>query len=537
MRFDLLNEYYNGPVYLGKLRERLAIIADIEKNPVKRLEYQLKWSKDPIAFIEQFGFIKIPEYNNAIKPFFLFEYQKRVIQKIKDAEDSNQEHEILVDKPRGMGLTWIIVWYQVWKWATANNWTGFDLSRSEAEVDDGSDNPDSSIFGKLRWCIAKLPKWMKEGYRPKGKKGTQTDSNLKIVNPQAENTIVGSTTNANAGRSRRYSFIFVDECFSIERFNEVWRSLQSVARVKVFVTTVKQGKVFLDFKDMCDKAGDYISLSWRDHPFKDQQWYEEMIKKAEFDPEVMKEIEVDYAVNIRSQYYPEIRQAKCVSAMEYNRKLPLYVSLDFGAQDLTVIIWWQYENGEFKCFNAYANSRKPLDWYAPFLNPQIEFDPLKYNEFQQKLLSDIRSWERPKAYFGEVAHFQKMMPLNRSIAEELIKWGIRLMANQYAVEYEVRRHTTSSLLPKTVFNMQAPYVSALYDAISNSRYSSSIRAVGSKATALKPAHDKETADYRSAAENFYVNIARVLRTQREDYQRRPPEDRGFMSSIVKNLKI
>ena len=68
---------------------------------------------------------------------------------------------------------------------------------------------------------------------------------MKLVNPGTDCGIVGSTTNANAGRSRRYSFIFIDECFSVERFNEIWRSLQSVARLKVFVSTVKRGRNYV----------------------------------------------------------------------------------------------------------------------------------------------------------------------------------------------------------------------------------------------------------------------------------------------------
>lgn len=540
MRFELLDNFYKSKEYMDFLKERVSVLSAIEKSPIERMRYFEQWREDPIAFIEMFGYIKVPEYQNAIKPFKLFEYQKNIIIKIKEAEDSNLEHEILIDKPRGMGATWVLVWYEIWRWVFRDNWAGFNLSRTEAEVDDGSTLPDGSIFGKMRWSIQKLPDWLREGFRGKTgtKRGTVHDMSLRILNPANGASLIGSTTNSNAGRSRRYSFIFVDECFAVERFSDIWRALQSVARVKVFASTVKQGKTFQDFKDMCEQNGDYISLSWKDNPFKDQIWYEEQIKKAEFDPEVMKEIEVDYSVNIKSQYYPEIRDAICVNGIPYNRKIPIYMSMDFGVQDRTVLIWFQWDGGKINIINAYCNSRKPLDWYVPFMNPETSFDPEKYNEFQQRELSKIRTWDKPRAYFGEPAHLQRVMPLNRSIQDELLKYKIRLLINGHANEHAVRRHAVSTLMKRFVFDMSVPYVGELYDALANSRYANSVRSVSSKATTLKPVHDTEISDYRSAFENFCVNFPRIARLHRDTLER---GENGrvdpMISGLIKYLKI
>lgn len=517
MRHKLLDEWYSSNEYREKLINRMKLLQQCENEPLEipRLVIE-RWSKNPIEFIEQFGWVIIPEFNDEIKPFFLFEYQKKIIQKIWDAELSGEDHEILIDKPRGMGLTWTIVWYEIWRWLFSENWGGFNLSRSEAEVDSGNSDPNSSIFGKFRWSISMLPEWLvPEGFMPKGKKGTSTDMSLRISNPSMGSSLIGSTTNQNAGRSRRYSFTFVDECFAIEHFNSVWRSLQSVSRVKVFVSTVKAGKVFQDFKAMCEKNGDYVSLKWSDHPFKDQQWYEEQLKKAEFDPEVMKEIEVDYTVNIRSQYYPEIRQSQIVYDYVFDRKKPVYISLDFGAQDLTVIIYWTFDGNNFIALDCISNSRKNLDWYIPFLNPTIQENPEHYLPYHLEALKRIRAYGKPKAYFGEAAHFQKVMPLNRSIAEELNKYGVRLLYNNHAVTYEPRRRATSLLLPRTIFNFNSDGVTELYDAISNSRYASANRGT-SKDAHLKPVHDVGLADFRSAFENFCVSVPRILRLQRDE---------------------
>lgn len=536
MRHKLLDDYYKSPEYMSKLMARFEVLKSCEAEPLRINQLAIeRWSVDPIEFIEQFGWISIPEFNNESKPFFLFDYQKRVIAKIWEAELSGEDHEILIDKPRGMGLTWTLVWYEIWRWMFSPRWGGFNLSRTESEVDDGTTDPKSSIFGKFRWSISMMPEFMMPtGFAPKGKKGTITDSMLRISNPQIGSSLVGSTTNSNAGRSRRYSLIFVDECFAIEHFRRVYSSLQSVARVKVFVSTVKSGKVNQDFKDMCELAGNYISLSWKDHPFKDIEWYNEQVKKAEFDPEVMKEIEVDYAVNIRSQYYPEIRTAKCIEDVQYSRARPLYVSMDWGSQDNTWIIWWQFDGSFFIALEAVSSSRKPLDWYVPFLNPSVQYNPEHYTPYHREILEKARTWNKPLAYFGEAAHFQRVMPLNRSVADELGKWGVRLMSNNNAIQHEPRRRATSMLLPRTIFNMSADGVTELYDSIASSRYASSARST-SKDSSMKPVHD-EYSDARSAAENFYVNAPRLLRVQRKELDSEM-RDQNTIGMLIKKLKV
>jgi len=934
MRFKLLEQFYESPEYRAKVQARLEVLKNCQDEPLNITRLALeKWSVDPIDFIETFGWVIIPEFNNAIKPFFLFPYQKKIITKIWEAELSGQDHEILIDKPRGMGLTWTIVWYQIWRWCFTPNWGGFNLSRSESEVDDGTADAGSSIFGKYRWSLAHLPSWLlPEGYVPKGKKGNPTDMMLRISNPQIGSSLIGSSTNQQAGRSRRYAFCltgdtlvltpngfkeikeiveknitsiiggdgkvynikkyikvppqkiyrvllrggieikgtgdhpimiwdkkkkkdigfkslselttadnvkiykggfsfpvnyvpidlkkfeeedrkfvkqytrkmdlkipnilderlakfmgylvsegsipktcstisfvntdkeviddfvnltkdlfglnprinfkkggnktvivgrlcntkdqwtvsmagahirsvlsafgftfgsawekeipkaifssprsvisaflnslfegdgcvniesdkrrsnrklrvsytttsqklanqiqsimylmgymihnkrykdprnekptwhilnrlnlfgggavkfceeigikkynkfrneefkygknnweflfqainkieiiepeetydfevdsndhsfvsnmvishncFIDECFAIEHFQSVYRSLQSVSRVKVFVSTVKSGRIYQDFKTLCEQAGDYISLSWKDHPFKDQEWYDEQVKKAEFDPDVMKEIEVDYSVNIRSQYYPEIRQAKTLPDIPYIRGKPIYVSLDFGSQDRTVIIYSQFDGQYLNILECVSNVRKNLDWYVPYLNPGIVENPEHYTPYFRDLLRKIQTWDKPTAYFGEAAHFQKVMPLNRSIADELIKYGIRLISNNYAIKHEPRRHATTQMLPKTVFNFGSDSVAELYDAIANSRYAESMRGT-SKESHMKPVHDDGISDFRSAFENLCVNIPRIFRNQRKDIGDNVKKE-NFANNLVKYLKI
>lgn len=538
MRHKLVHSYYGGDEYLQKLRGKMMKLKELEQDPYIRAERILNiYSVDPVSFIEDFCFLKIPEYGEQIKPFFLFDFQKKIIYAIQDAERSGEDVDLLIDKPRGMGLTWLISAYLTWRWLFTPNYSSFILSRTEAEVDDGTNTPNSTIFGKIRWQLSKMPKWMlPEGYQPKKSRGTTTDMNLRILNPQIQSAIVGSSTNSNAGRSRRYSLTMIDECFFIDNFQEVYRALTSVSRVKLFVSTVVESKVAKDFRDMCETKGHYVSLTWRDHPWKDQIWFNELEEKARLldDPDLMREAVVDYSVNPKSQYYPMVVESK-VDSIQYERQRPLYCSLDVGGrQDLTVIGYWQFDGEHFKLVEAYENTNKPAEWYAPFLNTDVLLNPMWYNEFQQRFIENLKKWNRPVAYFGELDHTIKRMPTNTSTADELWKAGrIKIQYNQYAIQHPPRHAATSKMLPKTIFNKDSPGALKVYDAICTSKYAGTLKTTAEN---LKPIHGSDgTADRRAMVENFAVQIPRLFRNQRDENMNEHTRD--FARAITKMLRI
>lgn len=537
MRIQLIKNFYNSDEYLAKLRQRIQNLKEMHENEFVRSERLFKYAVDPIAYIEDFCFIKFTEFDGNPKPFFMFDYQKEIIHKLLEFENSDNYVDALIDKPRGMGLTWLVAAYFNWRWLFTPHYSAFILSRTETEVDDGTPNPDSSIFGKLRWQLSMHPKWMlPDGFKSKQGKGTTTDSTLKLLNPAIGSSIIGSSTNANAGRSRRYSTTFVDECFYIDHFQEVYRSLTSVSRMKIFVSTTVESKAAKDFKDMCEKQGTYLPLTWKDHPFKDQQWYDELKMKSEQldDPDLMREAQIDYSVSPKTQYYPQTAQAECLP-LEYNPLRPLFVSLDIGGrQDKTVFGYWQFDGIHFDLIEAYENNNKPTDWYAPFLTPFADLKPeYEYNEFQKHLIGKIKGWNRPVAWFGELDHTVKRMPTNQSSADVLKPYGVMIRYNQYAIEHKPRHTAVTSLLPRMRFNSDSSAAIRVYDALANSKYISSDKTTTEN---LKPVHGTDgTADRRAMVENFAVNVGRLLKHQRSDVH--DPEVRSFARGIINKLRV
>lgn len=538
MNLKLLQGYYNGPEYLAKLRAKAEILKELEADEYERTKKILEiYAVDPIRFIEDFMSLKVNKAQGSPpKPFFLFEYQKRIVLKIMELESADQESELLIDKPREMGITWLLCAYFEWRWFFTQNYSSFILSRSEEEVDDGTRTPDGSIFGKFRWMLDRVPRWViPPSYQKKVIRGTTTDMNLKLINPTIGSSITGSSTNSEAGRSRRYSTLWIDEAFAIDRFQEVYRSIQTVSKVKIFTSTVAPGKVYEDFKKARAAEGNYISLTWKDHPFKDQEWYDGVKAKAEMmnDPELMREAEPSYAINPKQAYYPTIGKSR-LDEIEYNPRFPLYDSLDIGGkQDLTVIINWQFDGVNVYCLDAYYNRNRPITWYAPLMNPEALVEYSEYTEYVQKIIEERKRWKKPIAFFGEADHFAQRHPTNTSSAQELAKCGIRMVYNQYAIKYEPRRKAMEMLIPKIIFNSKSDGAMRVYDALAQSRYAGKPTAGSDN---LKPVHDDEIADFRAAAENFAANFSRILRLQRTSL----PKDAGsrdFHSQMIKSLRV
>jgi hypothetical protein len=537
MRKQLLDDFYNSTEYRDKVKERFEVLMMCDKDPLKIIELTVdRWAINPIAFIEQFGYIFNPKYGNATKPFFLFEYQKKIITRLWEAELSGEEVELLIDKPREMGLTWVIAWYYIWRWLFTKTWSGAILSRVEDEVDNGSSDPSFGIFPKIRWGIQHLPEWLTpKGFVPKGKKGNNTDMALRISNPQMSSTIVGSSANDNAFRGSRFSMSWVDECFFIKNFWPAHRSIAHISNVRVYVSTSKLGRTFQKYVDEREAAGCRIQLTYQDNPFKDKEWFDQKMAEAEVDPEAMKEIMVSYAVNSTMQYYPELSLAK-VATVNYNRKLPYFISLDYGRQDHTVLVYWQFDGANFNIIECVARNQKDFDWFCPFMNKDLTYDESAYLGAMKEKLDKIRSWEKPKAVFGETAHKQVHYPSNSSIQRELIKYGIKLLTNDNAIQYEVRRKAGSAILPRCVFNQDSDEVMELYDALLNSRYAGNAKGV-SKEALMKPAHDDEVGDYRSAFENGACNLPRILRSQREDVDPSLKHGENSIIGLIKFLRI
>ena len=245
------------------------------------------YKDNPIDFIEHWCDTYDPR-NAADKnlparmPFILFDRQKQMVQFLQDL--IKNEENGLIEKARDMGATWLCCAFSVWLFlfypGSSIGWG----SRKEQLVDKIGD-PDS-IFQKIRIILKYVP----PVFMPAGFNERMHASYMKIVNPVNGATITGEAGD-NIGRGGRKLIYFKDESAHYERPELIEAALGDNTRIQVDISSVNgPGNVFHRKRESgveWNKPGDIQSgkaavfvMDWRDHPHKDQAWYDRRLKIA-----------------------------------------------------------------------------------------------------------------------------------------------------------------------------------------------------------------------------------------------------------------
>lgn len=255
---------------LNRMRTDRAIV------PVLKKYYET----NPVAFILDWAFTYDPrnvgtEYPPNM-PFCLFERQIDMIQFVYEALEDKEKG--LWEKSRDYGATWVACGLSVWAWLYRPGSSVGWGSRKETLVDKLGD-PDS-IFEKIRQIIRALPPEL----RPVGYREKDHLTFMKCINPENGSTITGEAGD-NIGRGGRKSIYFLDEAAHVDRPELIEASLSANTNVRIDISSVNGvGNVFYRNR----KAGlewepgkkiprgklRVMVLDWRDHPAKNDEWYE-----------------------------------------------------------------------------------------------------------------------------------------------------------------------------------------------------------------------------------------------------------------------
>ncbi len=134
-----------------------------------------------------------------------------------------------------------------------------------------------------------------------------------------------------------------------------------------------QGTVDLD-----TKMSDYFKKLEKEYSIKldDQQkkWYvlQEKVLGDKLKQEYPSTIQEAFLSKSDAYYFAEgIQKAneekRCLYANIYDSLSPLYVAMDIGLNDLTVIVFFQICHGEIRIVDYYEDKNKDVDFYAKFL--------------------------------------------------------------------------------------------------------------------------------------------------------------------------
>ena len=251
-------------------------------------------------------------------PFILFQRQRELLTFF----NLLLEHQTsgLVEKSRDMGATWLACAFSVWIWLFKTGASVGWGSRKEQLVDRIGD-PDS-IFEKMRMLIRNMPRF----FLPHGYQERNTFSFMKIINQENGSTITGES-GYDLGRGGRKLIYFKDESAHYERAELIEAAISECTNVQVDISSVRGlGNVFhrrreqgLEFNgetvDM-DRTNVFV-LDWKDHPAKNQAWYDRRRARAEQDSLLHifeQEVDRKYGAMLLGTLIPSDWVAFCIDA-------------------------------------------------------------------------------------------------------------------------------------------------------------------------------------------------------------------------------
>lgn len=517
-RHRKFEEYMRTPEYQKKLMDRIKINDACMNDPKARaLTYNLCTREDnpaegAIFFIENFGWTFDPRPHTDMKhlPFILFDYQKDAIRWIISHIDNGKDG--LVEKSRDMGISWtLFVWVPVWLWLFRDGVNVLEGSYKEALVDNRSKD---SLFGMIDYAVDSLPKWILPKNYDKQKHRTQ----MKFVNPVTQNLVTGDTMNPDFGRGTRKTAILFDELGSWDYAKDAWESAGDSTSCRIANSTPKG---YNYYKQLRDSGIDVLTLHWKLHPLKDQQWYE--FECARRTPEeVAQELDISYNKSQEGVVYPEWSEEFIEKGLfEYDDGLPLYVGWDFGKSDDTAIIWVQPHEGKWKIIDTYRNSNKLIDFYIPFVTGVLPSDGYQYTKEDREIINSHKYWKRG-THFGDPAGRFTSQVSNQSVISKLQEAGIIVNFRDEWKAFHVRKDAAKMMIMDGIKLNKNPRTD-YFDLCMNQAAYPSVKTAGiPEVRSMEPKHNW-TSHYRSAFEYLALGVRDFVQVRHQVFDRFKPK--------------
>jgi len=513
-----------------KIRDRLEARARIMRRADKDKAYQRKvielCRRDPVFWCEHF----LWTYDDRIatdEPFILYEFQieKMVKPFLRMIQTQGRErwtecHE----KSRGVGYTWVELMLVLWMFTFAENWSTLIGSVHEKEVDDGGQEAThESLFGKLRYMMNHLPRWMRqEVYGPWISQDRFNKANT-LKNPlRPKNIIKGKQFGSMFGRSQRFSWVWGDEIAHAPEMRNADTSLKQTTNRASFGST-PNGKHTFHFQLMRGplKVHRY-TLHWSEHPELDADWYNSQ-REHMTDEQIAQELDIDYESSAGGRVLPEVKSAThfwlpdppmpnvrddegraVFDGTLYDPTMPVQVVIDPGISDNLAVIWTQGNPllGEYRIIDFVQTQDVAIDWLVPFLTgavPEVTYrgDPWLhvYNDVEKHIIARHARWDAPSEIFGDAYGSTRSMATGGSAYDELEKYGLTVCPIKVLDELQsishlqlLMRHVRISLHLEEQRNGPEHTTPTFSEVCSQWRYKKTEE--GKSITRKKPVHDR-----------------------------------------------
>ena len=450
-----------------------------------------------IFFIENFGFTydSRKEHHPNHLPFFLFDFQKDTVRWLIDHIDNGTDG--LLEKSRDMGMTWLIfVWVPIWYWLFRD---GVNLLMGSYKQELVDSRTDDSIFGRIDYSINSLPNWILPRRFNKDKHRTQ----MKLINPENSNLISGDTMNPDFGRGSRKTAVLFDELGSWDYAMDAWDACADTSPCRIANSTPKGYNFYAMLRE--ESGIDVMSLHWKLHPMKDQQWYDfECTRRS---PEtIAQELDISYSKSQEGRCYPEWNDQNVEKGMfEYDHTLPLYVGWDFGYTDDTAIVWAQIYRDEL--------SRKL------FVKSE---DIYSYNKEELEMIGEHKHWSKG-THFGDPAGRFVNAVTEDTVLDILKKNGIIVNFRDQWKEWNKRKNAAKVRILDGIKLNKNERTKYFNICMLNASYPK-VKSQGlEEVRSLKPKHDY-TSHYRSAFEYLSLGLEMTEQHQPKVFDKFPKKD-------------
>jgi hypothetical protein len=214
---------------------------------------------DIIFFINVFVWQYNPnKLGDEVGPFITWDFQETSI--LKMLGNVVRRKDILVEKSREMGASWLILILFLWLWLFWPRLKFLCMSRMEELVE--SDDEDS-LFWKLDFMLERLPAWL----RPKMKRRKKYFGNL-----ENGSSITGTATTGKAGVGGRATAILLDEFSQNKDDYEVLHRTSDTSKCRIFNGThLGLDTAFYELSQRADM--DKLVMHWTEHPDKRKGMY------------------------------------------------------------------------------------------------------------------------------------------------------------------------------------------------------------------------------------------------------------------------
>ena len=228
----------------------------------EQIEEYVKCSQDPFYFIEKY--MKIVTIDSGVQVIKLYDFQREMINKFVN------EKFILAKCARQSGKTIGVESFILWSILFKDNYrvgmfaNKFDTSKK--------------ILKEIKYSYEQLPMWLQQGVVTWNKHSIELENGSSITS---------SSTSGDAGRSRTYNLVFLDEFAFVpdyvaaDFFTAVYPTISSGKNTKVIIISTPNGLNF--FYRMWVEAQEgrsnykLFEANWRAVPTRDEAWADETL--------------------------------------------------------------------------------------------------------------------------------------------------------------------------------------------------------------------------------------------------------------------